>query len=172
VQTNGATRLYLARRLDEAAERLERIVEAQPTYLYARHMLAKVYMQQRRYPEAAVEFERWLAERGEPAEFGSAFAQPAEGLLGFVHAATGRRAEALALLEEIQERSKPGSQWPLGVAIIYMGLGETDQAFGWFDRAIKGRRADLWMKVDPLYDPLRSDARFDDLLRRIGFPES
>ena len=172
VQTNWAAHLYFVRRFEEAAAALANILESQPTYQFARLMLARVYTQQQRYDEAAAELQSWLAQRGQPAQYGGAFTVPPEGLLGYVYAMAGRRAEALPFLEELQGRSVPGSNWPLGVAIIYMGLGEIDHAFEWLNRSVEGHSADLWAKVDPLYDPLRSDPRFQDLLRRVGFPES
>ena len=58
---------------------------------------------------------------------------------------------------------------PYSIAILYTGLGDTDQAFAWLNRAYEER--DNWLnylKVEPRLDPLRSDARFADLLRRAG----
>jgi hypothetical protein len=58
---------------------------------------------------------------------------------------------------------------PYGIAVIYVGLGDKEQAFAWLNRAYDER--DNWLnylKVEPRLDPLRSDARFTDLLRRVG----
>jgi TolB-like protein/Tfp pilus assembly protein PilF len=172
VQTNAAVLLYFARRYDEAASKLEELLKQQPDYQYARLMLARTYIQQRRYREAARELEDWLARRGDPVTYGGVFTVPPSALLGYVDALTERRAEALDLLRDLDLRSRSGGAWPLGVAVIYMGLGDLDRAFAWMDRAVEGHRVDQWVKVDPLYDSIRSDPRYDDLLRRLGFPES
>lgn len=55
--------------------------------------------------------------------------------------------------------------------MIYVGLGEKDEAFAWFEKAYEERASWLvWFKTDPMLDALRSDPRYRDLLRRIGFP--
>jgi hypothetical protein len=57
-------------------------------------------------------------------------------------------------------------------AVIYLGLGEKDQAFAWLEKAYEERSFLLaYLKVDPIWDPLRSDPRFADLVRRIGLPQ-
>jgi hypothetical protein len=60
---------------------------------------------------------------------------------------------------------------PMGVAIDYADFGDEDKAFEWLERAYRDRAGLQWIKVDPGLDSLRSDPRFDDLLRRIGFPQ-
>jgi TolB-like protein/class 3 adenylate cyclase/tetratricopeptide (TPR) repeat protein len=62
---------------------------------------------------------------------------------------------------------------PVGIALVYTKIGETEEAFAWLERAYRARDPHLIiLKAHPLLDPLRSDPRFDDLVRRIGFPES
>ena len=58
-----------------------------------------------------------------------------------------------------------------GVALVYAGLGENDQAFAWLNKGYAERTHWLvWLKLDPRWDSLRSDPRFQDLLRRMGLP--
>ncbi len=57
------------------------------------------------------------------------------------------------------------------VADIYIGLGEIDEAFQWLEKAREEQSVWLYLRIDPRYDPLRSDPRFQDLLRRMNFPE-
>ena len=60
---------------------------------------------------------------------------------------------------------------PFGLIWAYAGLGETDLAFAALERSYEERRDRMvWLTVDPLLDPLRSDPRFDDLMRRVGLP--
>ncbi len=59
------------------------------------------------------------------------------------------------------------------MAYVYAALGEADAAFEWLEKAYERRQLTVtWIRVDPFFDPLRSDPRFEDLVRRIGFPES
>jgi hypothetical protein len=59
------------------------------------------------------------------------------------------------------------------IALIYAGLGLKDEAFAWLEKSFSARDKGLtYLKIDPCLDPLRSDSRFQDLLRRVGFPET
>ena len=59
---------------------------------------------------------------------------------------------------------------PLSIAVIYVGLGDKDHAFDWLDKAYAERSSWMsWLKVDPRLDSLRSDPRFDALVRKVGF---
>jgi hypothetical protein len=62
---------------------------------------------------------------------------------------------------------------PFYVALIHVGLGERDRAFEWLERAYEDRYPWLgWLNAEPRFDPLRNDARFTDLARRVGIPAS
>jgi len=92
-------------------------------------------------------------------------------MLGRAYAVAGRRAEAQRLVEELSSLSRKRYVPPVYRAIIYIGLGEKDKAFTWLEKAYADRSD--WMTLlntDPLFDPLRSDPRFQDLLRRVGLP--
>ncbi len=84
------------------------------------------------------------------------------------YADAGRREEASRILEEVL-----GSIYPLSAAVIYARLGEADAAFEWLEKAYERRSMPFtWVRTAPSSDFIRSDPRFQDLLRRIGFPES
>jgi tetratricopeptide (TPR) repeat protein len=90
-------------------------------------------------------------------------------LLAYAYATAGRRDEALKILGEQQRLAKQRYVSPYNFAIIYTGLGDTDQAFAWLGRCIEQRTRPLWhFRNRPLYDPLRSDPRYADLLRRMN----
>jgi len=82
----------------------------------------------------------------------------------------GRTAEARSILSEFLKRSERQYVSPDEIALIYASLGEMDQAFAWLDRAYEARSAFLITGIlgSPNYDPLRSDPRFDALLRKVG----
>jgi hypothetical protein len=70
------------------------------------------------------------------------------------------------------ELSKRRDVNPWQFALVYTGMGDKDRAFEWLDKDYDERRVDLgWIKADPRMDPLRSDARYKELLLRLGLPE-
>ncbi len=88
--------------------------------------------------------------------------------LALAYAGAGRRDDALRIVEEVRGSAID----PQSVAYVYAALGEADAAFEWLEKAYERRSLQItWIRVAPSVDPLRSDPRFDDLLRRIGFPE-
>jgi TolB-like protein/DNA-binding winged helix-turn-helix (wHTH) protein/Flp pilus assembly protein TadD len=91
------------------------------------------------------------------------------GALIWAYARAGRRADALRLLGELKKRQQTG-YIPAGAFVdAYLGLGDNDEAFVWFERAYEEQSNILiYIKVFPLYDPLRGDPRFQDLVRRVG----
>ncbi len=91
--------------------------------------------------------------------------------LARAYAGAGRREDALRILQGATLAQLERS--PVSVAYVYAALGEADAALEWLEKAYESRSMPLtWIRVNPIFDPLRSDPRFDDLLRRIGFPES
>lgn len=94
------------------------------------------------------------------------------GLLIHAYAKAGRRADALRLLEELKHRKQTGYVPAFAFVLAYLGLGEYDQAFFWLEEAYKEQSNPLqFLKVFPIFDPIRDDPRFKDLVRRIGLPE-
>ena len=94
------------------------------------------------------------------------------GDLGYAYAAAGMPEEARKLLGELERMRVPGHV-TTALAKVHAGLGDKDLAFASLDEAIEeGNPAVIWLNFSPAFDPLRSDPRYDDLLRRIGFPES
>ena len=84
-------------------------------------------------------------------------------------AASHQTAEARKILDQLKERSQQTYVQPMWVAVIYIAMGEKDQAFDWIQKAYDDRSAWLvYLKVDPLFDNMRQDARFTDLLRRVA----
>ena len=91
------------------------------------------------------------------------------GALGYAYAVANRRPEALEIVEKLKDRSKESYVPPAMVATVFSGLGDKDQAMIWLEKAIDEH--DPWLtglKVDPMFDSLRSDPRFVDLLHRVG----
>jgi tetratricopeptide (TPR) repeat protein len=97
----------------------------------------------------------------------------ATAALAHAFAVIGRRAEAEKILRDLQLKSKSGYVSPYMIATIYAGLGEKDRAFEFLEQAYQERSLDIasHLKADLRFDNLRSDARFQALLRRVGFPQ-
>ena len=91
--------------------------------------------------------------------------------LGYGYALAGQRSRAQQLLDQLKEFSTRRYVSPYRIARLYVGLGEKDEAFAWLEKAYEGRDEELvLLKVFALWDSIRSDPRFTDLLRRVGLP--
>jgi len=89
--------------------------------------------------------------------------------LGYTFAVAGRRDEAENILSELKALAAQRYVSPYDIALIYVGLGDKEQAFAWLEKAYQEHARRLWaLNVNPSWDKLRSDPRFADLLRRIG----
>ncbi len=92
------------------------------------------------------------------------------GTLAHAYALWGNKDRALIILKELKERDE-GVNAATAIAQVYVGLDDKDRAFEWLEKAYQRRsRALVGLKIHRIYDPLRSDPRFTDLVRRIGFP--
>ena len=153
--------LIAARRYDEAIEQSQ---QALGTFPAAHLWLGWAYLGKGRYTEAVSEFEERLSLSKDDAV--------TRAHLGYAYAAAGRRGKAEKVLADLNELFRQRQASPYYIAIIYAGLGEKEQAFGWLEKAYQERSRPLGgLKVNPVWDNLRSDPRFADLLRRIGLPQ-
>jgi tetratricopeptide (TPR) repeat protein len=89
--------------------------------------------------------------------------------LGYAYAVSGKRDEAAKLIEELSRQRYPS---PAAIAIVYLGLGDKDRALELLDKAYEERASELvWLKVDPIYDPLRADPHFIALFKKAHLDE-
>ena len=157
---NLAWDLFFARRYDEAIGQSLKVIDMEPKFWLAHMYLGLAYEQKGKFPEAAAELEKARQLSDSPLVL---------GMLGGVYAVSGRRAEAMKVLEELRDQAKQRFVCPYETATVYVGLGETDEAFKWLERGYQDRsRCMVWLKVDPRFDSVRSDSRFTDLERRVG----
>jgi TolB-like protein/DNA-binding winged helix-turn-helix (wHTH) protein/Flp pilus assembly protein TadD len=95
------------------------------------------------------------------------------GALASAYAHAGHRAEALRLLDELKRRQRKGYVPTPAFVIAYLGLGDTEQAFAWLERAYEEQSPLMqYLKVHPFFDPIRNDPRFRGLLRRVGLDQT
>lgn len=153
--------LYRARRYDEAIEHLHKALEMDANALDAHIFLGVAYVQHRKHEEAIAEFQSTVTLSGRNPSM--------LGLLGYGYAVAGRCEEAKAILKELDHLQRRQYVSPAEIALIYIGLNERDQAFVWLEKSYHERAWLLgFLKVEPIFDPLRSDQRFTDLMRRVG----
>ena len=89
--------------------------------------------------------------------------------LGQAHAQSGNRAEAQKILKELMQRSARTYVQPMWIAAIHAALGDKEEAVNWLRQAVGDRSVWLiYLKVEPLFDSLRADPRFADLVRQAG----
>src|SRR5262249_34714626 len=121
------------------------------------------YEQKGMYREAIAEFEQASALAG-----GTPLMK---AHLGHAYAAAGDRARAQQVLAELEERGRQSYVSSYHAALIYAGLGDTDKAFEQLERADDERAEFLvYLKMEPRLAPLRTDPRYQNLLRRVGLP--
>lgn len=162
INTNLGLNFYWARHYDLAIEQLERALELEPNFFRAHLHLGMCYERKRMYEKAIAELEKarsinensWILAG-----------------LGHCHASFGEREEAEKFLDQLLELSRHQFVSCATIAVVYAGFGDrVDQTMKWLEKAYEERSGLLiWLKVWPIFDHLRSEARFVRLLRRIGF---
>jgi TolB-like protein/Tfp pilus assembly protein PilF len=150
---------YFARQYDQAIEQERKTLELDPNFIRTHLMLGNAYIQKSMYKEGIAELEK------ESALFPDS--PGPVSWLGYAYAVAGRRAEAQKMLDQLTELSKQKYVAAVDAARIYSGLGEKDKAIEWLEKGYEDRSI-VFIKVDPTFDPLRSDPRFADLLRRMN----
>jgi serine/threonine-protein kinase len=162
VRSNTVRWLYYARQYDEAIRECEQTLELFPDFRI--RFLGLVLSQKGSHAHAINVLEREVDHAESGPDSKSALAQ--------VYAAAGRVAEAQTLLAELETLSNEEYVPPHLIALVYAALGLDDQAFAWLEKAYEIRDAALiWANVNPGFDSLRSDPRFDDLLERMDLVE-
>ena len=166
VNRSGGILFYLTRQYDRAIEQLLETVELEPNFGYTHFVLGLVYAAKGMYDEAIKQYRKThqtLSGKGlEPT-----------ACLGYIYALSGRRGEAQKVLDQLRGLSDQGYELHYHTALIYLALGDKDQAFAWLEQAYNERDEELGLlKVDPMLDSLRADPRFVSLLERVGLGPS
>jgi tetratricopeptide (TPR) repeat protein len=161
VQSQVGWALYMARRYDQAIRKFQEVLQMDPNFNTALFWIGRAYEQRGYYDEAIAAFQK--ARLADDSPIYSA-------LLGHVYAVSGRRGQALKVAHDLNKLSRKGNYVsPYWMAALFTALGERNQAFQWLQKEYDDRNATLpYLKADPLFDSLRTDPRFQDLLRRVG----
>ena len=153
---------FLARKYDQAIEQEGKVLELDPNFILAYYFRGVSYLKKSMYKEGMADFQK------------AALISPDDTValtgLGYGYAVTGRIAEAQRVLDKLTALSKQKYIGAVFIAKIYTGLQEKEKAFEWLEKAYEDRSIVSvgFIKTNPMFDPLRSDPRFADLLRRTN----
>ncbi len=162
INTNLGESYIYARQYDKAIEQLRKTLELDQSFYRAHWTLGVAYELKASFPEAIAEYQKARALDDDPR---------ALAMLGHAYAISSKRDEALKALDQLKELAKRRYVSPINFVFIYVGLGEKDEAFQWLETCYQERDPQMTrLKVNPLFDPLRSDPRFTELMRRVGLP--
>jgi serine/threonine protein kinase/Flp pilus assembly protein TadD len=154
---------YVARQYDLSIEQSRKVIEMEPNFYLAHLTLAIASVQKGDFNTGIVELKKARSLEDKPWVVAA---------LGYAYAASGRKQEALQVIDELKKQAKQRHVTPYAIATIYAGLDNRDETFRWLQMAYEERAPGLtWLKVDPMLDSLRRDPRYADLLRRMGLPQ-
>jgi tetratricopeptide (TPR) repeat protein len=166
INSNVGRRLYFARKYDQAIEESLKALNITPDFFPSLWNLGLTYLQKGMFSEAILEMQK-AVRYSEDNLFIKAH-------LGYVYGATGNQAKAQVILNGLIETSKEGYVPSIVFANIYIGLGDNDNAISWLEKAYEEHSPLLGgpfvhLNTNPIYDPLRSDPRFIELIKKMGF---
>ena len=157
--------LYFARQYDLAFAQFTRTLELDPHFAQTHFDFGMAYAQRRQFDEAIAEFEKGFALSTRRVLMVS--------VLGNIYGAAGRVSDAVSILEELREVSRRQEVPSFYFALVHVALGDTEQAIDALEKAYEERTGVMiFLKVEPMWDPLHPDPRFQALLRRMTFPET
>ena len=155
---------YYRREYDQAIEQCRQALEIDPNFYSARLKLGMAYAQKGMFDQAITELQESVNQSGRNARH--------LAFLGYAYALSGKRDKAQQVLTELETRSRQNPFCFYGIALIDLGLGNKKPALDWLEKADQVQ--DDWLlflKVEPAMDALRTESRFQELVRHVGFPD-
>ena len=154
-----AEELLIAHRYDEAIKQSRKTMNMDPYFALTHYVLGEVFVQKHMYSAAIAELQKAIELSPGSAAF--------TANLAYAYAVSGMRDEAVRILDDLKNRSRDALSNAPEIALVYVGLDEKNQAMAWLEKAY-AERFNPGVLMRPAFDPVRSDPRFEDLLRRIG----
>ena len=163
INTDLGNTLYRARRYDDAIAQMRKTLEMDPGFYYAHWNLGSALAAKGALGPAIEEYQKARSLNDDPSML---------GLLGRALAVSGNRTEAMKILEQLNTISKERYVSAYSFALVHLGLGDKDEALRYLEKAYEDRAGELlrYIRVDPLFDPLRGDPRFEALVQNILGP--
>jgi TolB-like protein/DNA-binding winged helix-turn-helix (wHTH) protein/Flp pilus assembly protein TadD len=161
ISADMADALCIAHRFDEAVQQSKKALRMDPNFAIGHYELGQAFEQKHVHDQAIAEFQKAIEISGHSGVFDSN--------LAYVYAVLGRKVEAIKIAKDLEAQHDQNPSAEANIALIYVGLGDQDQAMIWLNKGYEAR-FNPSILLRPAFDPLRSDAQFKDLLRRIGLP--
>jgi len=162
ISADLADALCIAHLYDDSVQQSRKAIEMDPHFSVAHYQLGQALEQKHMHDEAIAEFRRAIELSGGNTTF--------ESNLAYAYAVSGRKEDAMKIVQGLESRRGQDSSTDASIALIYVGLGDHDRAMMWLDKAYQARfNPSILMR--PGFDPIRADPRFEDLLHRIGLPK-
>jgi len=162
ISSDLAELLLIAHSYDESIRQSRKTIEMDPDFALAHNQLGQAFLQQHLNEHAVAELQTAVRL--------SSASPTCITNLARAYAASGRRREALELLDNLKGRANPSYSYAAEIAMIYAAFGETAQAMTWLKKGFD-ERFNPGVLLRPGFDPLRSDPRFQELVRRVGLPQ-
>jgi TolB-like protein/DNA-binding winged helix-turn-helix (wHTH) protein/Flp pilus assembly protein TadD len=161
INADLAELLLIAHLYDDSIQQSRKTIEMDPNFALAHNQLGLAYLEKQMHDEAIAELKKAVRLSG-----GS---PTCVANLASAYVVSGKRNEAEKLLRDLKKRSNPPHSHASEIAVIYASLGDSDQAMNWLEKGFE-ERFNPSVLLRPGFDPLRSDPRFEDFVRRIGLP--
>lgn len=157
IATDNAVTLLYSRQYDRAISQFRAVQEMDPDFPHA-HMVIVAYVQKGLYADALAHIETWQRIDDSPWSW---------SMLAYVYGRSGQSLQARGALERLRQWNRRKHLSAGTIFLAYAGMGNKDEAFAWLNQAIAEHSVDLSLKVNPVYDPLRGDPRFHELMRQV-----
>jgi len=163
IATDNGAILYYSRQYDRAIEKLRAVRELDPSFPRAPGLIVQAYEQKGMFAAALADLEKLRPVYLAPGIWSE---------LAYIYGRTGQQAQARLALAKLEQLNRRQHLDPFPILRAHIGMGNRDQAFAYLEKTYSQHsNAPTALKVDPMYDPLRSDPRFQDLLRRVGLAQ-
>jgi len=149
---------YFSRQYDRAIEQFRAVLDMEPNFPRAQ-ILVLAYAQKGMYAEGLADVEKWRKFEDGPVSW---------MMLAYLYGRSGQQDKARTVLGKLKEFNRSTKTVPLAIAVAHIGIGDKENAIAWLQKAYAEHSISTALKVDPIYDPLRDDLRFQELLQLMG----